>query len=93
MAIVYQNAAGPRIRGTLSAFFVIGSVMSLTALFLVGRLGLPELRVAFLILPGLLVGYLLSRHMAVVLDRGYTRPAVLCFSAIGGALLVLRELL
>ena len=93
MALVYQNAKGPRIRGTLSAFFVIGVIMSLTALLLVGRFGLAECLVALRILPGLLLGFFVSRRMAVVLDRGYTRPAVLGFSALGGLALVLRQLL
>ena len=93
MAIVYQNAKGPRIRGTLSAFFVIGVVMSLTALVLVGRFGLVEVSVALRILPGLLVGFVLSRRMAGLLDRGHTRRAVLGFSAVGGIVLILRHFL
>lgn len=93
MAIVYQNAKGPRIRGTLSAFFVVGVLMSITALLLVGRYGLIEISLAFRILPGLLLGFFLSRRLAAVLDRGYTRRVVLGFSAMGGILLVLRELL
>lgn len=93
MAIVYQNAKGPRIRGTLSAFFVIGVVMSLAALVLVGRYGYVEISYALRILPGLLLGLFLSRRMAVVLDRGYTRRAVLGFSALGGIVLILRQML
>jgi uncharacterized membrane protein YfcA len=93
MAIVYQNATGPRIRGTLSAFFVIGTIMSLTALLLVGRLGVVEFTVALQLLPGLMLGFALSRRLALVLDRGRTRYAVLGLSAMGGALLVLRQLL
>jgi len=93
MAIVYQNAKGPRIRGTLSAFFVVGVMMSLTALVLVGRFGFAEFSIALRILPGLLLGFVLSRRLAVVLDRGRTRPAVLAFSAVGGIVLVLRQLL
>jgi uncharacterized membrane protein YfcA len=93
MAIVYQNETGPRIRGTLSAFFVIGTVMSLCALIVVGRLGMSELFIALRMLPGLLIGFLVSRRMAVVLDRGYTQYAVLVLAAAGGLLLVLRELL
>jgi uncharacterized membrane protein YfcA len=93
MAIVYQNAKGPRIRGTLSAFFVVGVLMSITALLVVGRYGIAEISIALRIIPGLLLGFVLSRRLAVVLDRGYTRRVVLGFSAMGGILLVLRELL
>ena len=93
MAIVYQNAKGPRVRGTLSVFFVIGVLMSLTALFLVGRFGFVEVFIAVRILPGLLLGFVLSRRLAEVLDRGHTRRAVLAFSAVGGIVLILRHLL
>lgn len=92
MAIVYQHAKGPRIRGTLSAFFVVGVLMSLVALLLVGRFGPAELSTAVLIMPGLLSGFLFSRRIAALLDRGRTRKAVLGLSAIGGAILILREL-
>jgi len=93
MAIVYQHAKGPRIRGTLSVFFVIGVIMSIAALVMVGRFGLAEISVALRILPGLLTGFFVSRRMATVLDRGYTRRAVLGFSAIGGIALILKQLL
>ncbi len=93
MAIVYQNEAGPRVRGTLSAFFVIGTLLSLCALFVVGRLGRGEFTTASLMLPGLLFGFFLSRRMTVVLDRGHTRNAILALAGAGGFLLIFRELL
>jgi uncharacterized protein len=93
MAILYQHAKGPRIRGTLSAFFVIGVIMSLSALVLVGRFGLSEVSIALRLLPGLLAGFFVSRRMALVLDRGYTRRAVLGFSSMGGIALILKQLL
>lgn len=93
MAIVYQNSSGPRVRGTLSAFFVAGTLMSISALVLVGRFGLNEAWVGVRIMPGLLIGFLASRRLAGLLDRGHTRKAVLGLSAMGGALLVIRELL
>jgi uncharacterized membrane protein YfcA len=67
--------------------------MSLAALILVGRYGFAEVALALRILPGLLLGLVLSSRMAVVLDRGYTRRAVLGFSALGGIVLILRQLL
>ena len=92
MAIVYQNESGPRIRGTLSAFFVIGTVLSLTALVIVGRLGFAELSIGLRLLPGLLTGFVISRRLALILDRGQTRNAVLALATFGGVLLIVREL-
>jgi uncharacterized membrane protein YfcA len=93
MAIVYQHESGPRIRGTLSAFFVIGTVMSIGALILVDRLGASEVALALKMLPGLLLGFAISRRLALVLDRGHTRNAVLMLASMGGLVLILRELL
>ena len=44
-------------------------------------------------LPGMLAGLALSRHVAPYVDRGRTRPAVLTVVALTGAAIVLRELL
>jgi positive regulator of sigma E activity len=79
-------------RGTLSAFFVVGVMMSLSALMVVGRFGLAEVWIAIQIMPGLLLGFLLSRHLADVLDRGRTRNAVLLLSAVGGVVLIVRQM-
>lgn len=80
MALLYQYEAGPSIRGTLSAFFVVGVSLSLAGLAVIGRFGVTEARLALALVPGILLGYWLSRHVARVLDRGYIRPAILALS-------------
>ncbi len=91
MALVYQHQSGPRIRGTLSAYFTVGVALSLGALHLVGRFGMEELLLAFAFLPGVVFGLWLSRHTARVLDRGYTRPAVLLISAAAAVIVVVKH--
>lgn len=93
IAIVYQHATGPNLRGTLSGFFVVGSILSMATLALVGRFGLAQIRDGVLLLPGLLVGYLLSLPATRVLDRGYTRGAVLTVSAAAALVLLVRRVL
>ncbi len=88
MALVYQHASGPRMRGTLSAFFTIGVVMSLTALSFVGLFGRDQLTLALSLMPGVFFGLLLSRRTARVLDKGYTRIAVLVVSAVVGTVVL-----
>lgn len=92
IALVYQDAAGPRIRGTLSAFFVVGCVMSLAALHGVDRFGGAEIKASLWLLPGVFVGYALSRKVAPFIDRGYTRPAVLAVSALAAAIVIIDQL-
>lgn len=92
MALLYQDKSGERLRGTLSGFFSVGILLSLTALHLVGRFGRQEVFLAALLLPGTLLGFLLSRHTARVFDRGYIRPAVLTVSAASALAVLLRQL-
>lgn len=92
LALLYQDASGARIRSTISGFFVVGTVLSLAALWLVGRFGAGELRLALVMLPGMLAGLALSRRVAPWIDRGRTRPAVLAVVALTGAAIVVRQL-
>lgn len=82
VALVYQHASGPRLRGTLAAYFIVGTVVSLAALAAVGRFGGDELRLSFFLIPGTVLGYFMSRPAAAYLDGGYTRTAVLAVSAL-----------
>ncbi len=93
MALIYQRETGPRLRGTLSAFFVVGVVLSLGALWWVDRFGMVELRLAGALVPGTLAGFWLSRHTAAGLEERYLRPAVLVVSGVAGVVVLVRQLL
>jgi uncharacterized membrane protein YfcA len=93
MALVYQREPGPRIRGTLSAFFVVGVIVSLIGLHFVGRYGAPEWQLSGLVAPAPVIGFALSQRSARWVDQGRTATAVLIASAVAGVLVVLRELL
>jgi len=80
VALVYQRESGLRLRGTLAAYFIIGTVVSLLALTIAGRFTREEMRMGLYLIPGTVIGYLMSRRAAAYLDRGYTRIAVLTVS-------------
>ena len=90
LALLYQHAPGARVRGTLSSIFLIGTLISLVALTLVGRFGRDELRLTLALLPGVLLGFVVSRRIASRLDRGYTRRAVLTIATGAGLIVVVR---
>lgn len=92
LALLYQHASGARIRSTISSFFVVGTILSLVTLWIVGRFGAVEFRLALVTMPGMLAGLALSRRIAPWVDRGYTRPAILIVVALTGALIIVREL-
>jgi uncharacterized protein len=93
IALLYQDEAGPRIRGTLSAYFVLGSVTSIVALAAAGQVPSESLASAALLTPFLLVGFSLSGPVRRVLDNGWTRRAVLAVAAASAVLLIGRAVL
>ena len=93
VALVYQREPGLRLRGTLAAYFIVGTVLSLVALAWAGRFGREEIRLSAFLIPGTVMGYLMSRRAAAYLDSGRTRTAVLTVSALSAVTVVVSVLL
>jgi hypothetical protein len=85
VALLYQDAPGPCVRATLGAYFAVGSLLSLAGLAVGGEVGTDALVSAGLLLPFMVAGFAVSSPARRLLDRGWTRPAVLAV-AIAGAL-------
>ena len=82
MALLYARAEGAKLRSTLSGFFVVAALVALIALAVAGRFDAHDLRISAAFLPGVLVGFLISGPLRPLVDRGYTRPAILALSAL-----------
>jgi uncharacterized protein len=93
VALVYQREPGLRLRGTLAAYFIVGTVLSLGALAWAGRFGAQEIRLSAFLVPGTVLGYLMSRPAAAYLDSGRTRAAVLAVSALSALSVIVTVLL
>ena len=93
LALLLQNHAGKRMRATMAGYFTVGIAMSLASLAFVGRLGTEELLMAGALLPGVFVGFALSKPLGAFLDRGRTRVAVVVMSIASGAAILVRSLL
>lgn len=92
IAALYHDAPGEKIRGTMSGFFSVGLVITLSVLACIGRFGRPEIDLAAWLLPGAILGYAASGYVAPVLDRGYTRVAVLTVSTLAGLSVIVKAL-
>lgn len=90
LALLYQRAPGAQVRGTLSSVFLGGTVMSLLALVFVGRFGRDELWLSLALMPGVVIGFFLSRRLASRLDQGHTRRAVLAVAGVAGLIVIAR---
>lgn len=92
MAIVWQGSEGPRLRGTMSAFFLVGSSLSLVALFLWGEVPSHALVTAGMLVPFVIVGVVLSRYVNRFLNRRRIRAVALTASALGAVTLIVTRL-
>ncbi len=93
VALIYQHATGPKLRGTLSAFFLTLGILALFALLAVGWLEGDDLPLALILLPGLIIGYASSRFTTGILDRYSMRPAVLILSAAAAIAVLVRAVI
>ena len=93
MGMLYQNEKGPRIRGTLSGIFMIGTILAIISLLIINKLWINEFIIALILLPGIFIGYYFSKYSIKILDKGYIRPAILTISGITSIVLILRYFL
>lgn len=91
LALVYQDAPGKRVRATLSSYFIVGAAFAMLSLATIGRFGWLEIRLAGLLLPGTLLGFLASSRLVHWVDRGYTRPAVLILAGISAFVVIINQ--
>jgi uncharacterized protein len=90
LALVYQRHPGPVLRATLASAFTVGTFVSATALAIGGEVARSDVALAAALLPGLVLGVVLSRVVAHRIDSRWLRPAVLMFAAATGAVAIVR---
>ncbi|MCX9190125.1 sulfite transporter TauE/SafE [Carbonactinospora thermoautotrophica] len=87
IALVYQRTPGPRVRATLSAYFVAGTAISVGTLAVFGQVRTGQL------VASCCLRCSASRCPARrVLDRGYLSPAVLSVSGVSALVLIVKTL-
>jgi len=91
LALLYQYHPAATVRATLAFLYLISSLMMLFFLHFAGRFGLPELISGLFLIPGFILGYLLSPALARLVDHGYIRPIVLIFSSVSALLLIAKS--
>ena len=92
MALVWQRNEGARLRGTMSGFFLVGSVMSIAALAVTGAVDGHTFWAFGVLVPAAVAGYLLSRRLNQFLDPKRLRWLAIGASTVGAVVLIGREL-
>lgn len=92
IALIYQRSKGLQLRGTLSGYFTVGAALSLLALLLSGQFDWQDAQLALLLLPGIGLGFMLSRPLVRRLEQSETRPLVLGLSFSAAIAVLVRTL-
>jgi uncharacterized membrane protein YfcA len=90
LALLFQHREGPVLRATLAATFVLGTVLSVSALVVAGVVEGWQVWLALALLPGTAAGVAASGGLARRLDAGWLRPAVLTFAALTAVVAIVR---
>jgi uncharacterized protein len=93
MALVWQRNSGARLRGTMSGFFLVGSVMSIAALAVAGAVDGRTLWGFTVMIPAAVAGYAISLRINRFLDPKRLRYLAIGASTLGAVVLIGRELL
>lgn len=91
MALVWQRYPGPRLRSNMSAFFLVGSVASLAALWLTGGVDGSTVGTFATLLPAAFVGCVLSRFVNRRMNRERLRWTAITVSVAGAVTLVVQQ--
>jgi uncharacterized membrane protein YfcA len=92
MALVWHGSSRAKLRGTMSAFFLVGAVLSLIALTAVGAIDRRTLQFAAVLFPAMVVGFAFSNAVNGRIDRVFVRKASLGVSALGASLVLVQAL-
>lgn len=91
MALVWQRSEGPQLRGTMSGFFLIGSLMSIAMLSLTGAIDRHTIAMFGVLIPAAVLGYVLSRYANRLLNPNRQRWTAITVSLIGAMVLILQQ--
>lgn len=92
LALLYQRAPGPVLRSTLGATFLIGSLLSLAALALAGRVEPWHWGLGLALSPAVGLGLVASRGLHARVDAGWLRTAVVGFACAAGLAVMAKGL-
>lgn len=93
MALLYQHEPADRVRGTLGAYFLIGTLLSLAVLAGAGELSLQQVQTGLLLFPCVVAGFAMGRLVRRRFSTKGVRTALLAVVSVSGAVLLTRALL
>jgi uncharacterized membrane protein YfcA len=93
IALLYQRGVPEVVRATLSVFFFVGVIVSLTGLALTGSLHREPSLLALVLSPTVVVGYVVGRRTRSLVEGAVFRWAVLAVSTVSALALLVHSAL
>lgn len=93
LALVLQHERPQRLRSTLAVFFLVGSVMAISALTLAGQVDREDVRAGLVWIPFVLLGHLLAGPLRSRISAEVVRRVVLAFCVIASISVITRTVL
>ncbi len=91
MALIYQHEKGSKLRGTLAAIFILGTIIALISLAFVNKFTISDIYKALILIPGVLFGFFASKKTAQFLDKGYLRLTILIVTSCAAIAILLNQ--
>ena len=92
LALLYTRDDGPTVRSNLAVIFAIGYVITITTRFVSGNITMTDVRVALILFPALVAGYLVSHRLRNRVSQTLVRNAILLLSSLGAVALIIRAI-
>jgi uncharacterized protein len=93
VALLYQDETGPRVRATLSFYFIVGNSIGLAALAVSGHLPGRDVAVGLVFIGCATAGFAVAAGLRRFLDAGRTRIAVLAAAGASALVLIAHSIL
>ena len=92
IALAYQNSSPEKARAELGLFFLVGTIISLTLLWIADNISYHQIQLTLPLLPAILLGFLLSRWLDKHFKPYYFKPLIASLSVILGLVIFIKAM-
>jgi len=92
LALLFQNHKLESIKATLSFVYTIFSIVLLIVFYINGKFSFDDAILGIYMMPGFLIGYLISPYFVKYFNKEYTKVAVLIMATIGAVILIIKSI-
>jgi len=93
LALLFQNHKLESIKATLSFMYTLFSIALLSVFYVNDKFIVNDAILGIYMMPGFLIGYLISPYFVKYFNKEYTKTAVLIMASIGAILLILKSII